>query len=191
MKTLFAIPAAVVLLIVSSAGARGETGDAKNRVCDHEYALCTSAPCVPLPGDAKKAICSCVVEEGKSLSTLSCDRLKPSMDPYGIRTVYSAFSLQQFQAGMKVLKCPSGTAWTWCLNKRCTVNPADSKKAICTCDVVRTGEGLTAGGDCNTATCETAYWSAAPPSDFESGTAFMIKALGLAESPVKGCPAAQ
>lgn len=125
------------------------------------------------------------------MSTDSCDRLKPSTDRYGIRTVYSAFSLRQLQAGMRVLKCPSGMAWTWCLNKRCTVDPADPKKAICTCDVVRTGEGLTLGGDCSTATCESAYWSAAPPSDFESGTAFMIEALGLKESPVKWCPAAQ
>jgi hypothetical protein len=167
-----------------------QAGDAKNRLCNHEYALCTSARCVPQPGDATKAICFCDVEEGKSMSTISCDKLKPRTDDNGIRTVYSAFSLKQFQDGKKGLKCPSGTPWTWCLNKPCTVDPANPKKAICVCEVKRTGEAITLGGDCDTATCKTAYWSAAPLADFESASTFMTKALGLAKSPVKWCPAA-
>ena len=85
------------------------------------------------------------------------------------------------------MKCPSGTPWTWCLNKPCTVDPADPKKAICTCDVARTGEWMTLGGGCDTTTCTTAYWSAAPLADFESANAFMTKAMGLQRSPATWC----
>src|SRR5262245_3909198 len=102
-----------------------------NQLCKHQYALCTSALCVPHPGDPTKSVCFCDVEEGDSMATVPCDSLKPSTDADGIRTVYSTFSLKQFTSGKKGMKCPEGTPWTWCLNKRCTVDPSNSKRAIC------------------------------------------------------------
>jgi hypothetical protein len=90
----------------------------------------------------------------------------------------------------KVLTCASGTPWTRCHNKRCTVDPSDAKKAICICDVLRTGESITLGGNCDTATCSTGYWSGATLKDFDEATSFMVKALSLDQSPVKWCPAA-
>ena len=96
-------------------------------------------------------------------------------------------ALKQWQQGKKTLKCPSGTPWTWCLDKPCTVDPANPKKAICACDVVRTGEWITAGGNCNTATCNTAYWSAAPLDAFSDATDFLLKSLKLKKSPVTWC----
>ena len=160
-----------------------------NRLCQHEYALCTSALCVPDPGNPEKAICFCDVEQGTNMATVDCDKLKPSTDANGIRTVYSTFSLHQFNQGKKSMKCPSGTPWTWCLNKKCTVDPFNSKKAICTCDVMRTGEWTTLGGNCDTSTCKTGYWSGASLSDFADGNAFMTKALKLDKSPAKWCNA--
>src|SRR5262245_1815263 len=136
------------------------------------------------------AICSCDVEDGPSLASVACDTVKPSTDANGIRTVYSQFALKQWQQGKKTLKCPSGTPWTWCLDKPCTVDPANPKKAICACDVVRTGEWITAGGNCNAATCNTAYWSAAPLDAFSDGTDFLLKSLKLKKSPVTWCRAA-
>ena len=35
-------------------------------LCKHQYALCTSALCIPQPDDPTKAICFCAVEEGAS-----------------------------------------------------------------------------------------------------------------------------
>ena len=160
------------------------------QLCKHQYALCTSALCIPQPGDPTKAICFCAVEEGASMSSVPCNTIQPSTDGNGIRTVYSAFSLEQFKQGKKVLTCASGTPWTWCLNKRCTVDPSDPKKAICVCDVLRTGEWITLGGNCDTATCTTGYWSGATVKDFNEATSFMVKALSLDQSPVKWCPAA-
>jgi len=185
----YILPTVAVLAI---AYGYAHTADAKNenQVCDQQFALCTSARCVPQPGDPTKAICFCDVEEGKSLSTVPCDKVKPSTDTNNIRTVYSAFALKQAQAGKKGMKCPKGTPWTWCLNKRCTVDPYDAKKAICVCDVVRDNdEWMTFGGDCKTETCKTAYWSGAKLADLDSGTATMLKALGLDKSPIKWCPA--
>ncbi len=161
------------------------------QLCKHQYALCTSALCIPQPGDPTKAICFCDVEEGASMASVPCNTIQPSTDANGVRTVYSAFSLEQFKQGKKVLTCASGTPWTWCLNKRCTVDPSDPKKAICVCDVLRTGEWITLGGNCDTATCSTGYWSGATVKDFNEATSFMVKALSLGQSPVKWCPGAK
>ena len=161
------------------------------QLCKHQYALCTSALCIPQPVDPTKAICFCAVEEGASMASVPCNTIQPSTDANGVRTVYSAFSLEQFKQGKKVLTCASGTPWTWCLNKRCTVDPSDPKKAICVCDVLRTGESITLGGNCDTATCSTGYWSGATLKDFNEATSFMVKALSLDHSPVEWCQGAK
>lgn len=157
-----------------------------NNLCNQEYALCTSAQCVPEPNNPNKAICFCDVEEGMSMASVPCSTLKPSMDAHGVKIVYSTFSLEQFK-DKKSMKCPKGTPWTWCLNKRCTVDPSNPKKAICICDVMRTGDWTTLGGDCNTSTCKTGYWSGASIKDFEQGNIFMTKAQNLEKSPAKWC----
>ena len=161
------------------------------QLCRHQYALCTSALCVPQPGDPTKAICFCDVQDGASMASVPCNTIQPSTGANGIRTVYSAFSLEQFKEGKKVLRCPNGTPWTWCLNKRCTVDPSDPKKAICVCDVLRTEEWITLGGKCDTKTCTTGYWSGATVKDFNQATSFMVKALNLDHSPVEWCPGAK
>jgi hypothetical protein len=187
---------AFVLVIAAAAVftfAFGSKQAAKSNMllCKHQYALCTSALCVPQPGDPTKAICFCDVQDGASMSSVPCSTTDPSTDANGIRTVYSAFSLEQFKEGKKVLRCSSGTPWTWCLNKRCTVDPSDPKKAICTCDVLRTGEWITLGGKCDTGTCTTGYWSGATVKDFDEAASFMVKSLNLDRSPVEWCPGAK
>jgi hypothetical protein len=186
----FSLRALPVMAALIAAFGHAESAQAENYLCQQQFALCTSAPCIPEPGNPTVAICSCDVEDGPSLASVACDTVKPSTDANGIRTVYSQFALKQWQQGKKTLKCPSGTPWTWCLDKRCTVDPANPKKAICACDVVRTGEWITAGGNCNTATCNTAYWSAAPLDAFSDGTDFLLKSLKLKKSPVTWCRAA-
>ena len=98
------------------------SAQAENYLCQQQFALCTSAPCIPQPGNPKVAMCMCAVEDGPNLATQPCDTLKPSTDANGIRSLYSQFALKQFAASLKTLKCPSGTPWTWCLNKPCTVD---------------------------------------------------------------------
>ncbi len=181
----YVLPLVAVFVVVVGC----EKAKSANRICKQQYALCTSAVCVPQAGDPTKADCFCDVEEGLSLSSVPCDTLQPSTDANGIRTVFSTFSFKQFQEGKKGMKCPNGTPWTWCLNKKCTVDPSNPKKAICICDVMRTGEWTTVGGDCDTSTCETGYWSGATIKDLEEANVFMTRALGLTASPVKWCQA--
>jgi hypothetical protein len=189
LACFFLIAAAAVFAI---ALANNEQASAPGmHLCKHQYALCTSALCVPQPGDPTKAICFCDVQDGASMASVSCDTIQPSTDANGIRTVYSAFSLEQFKQGKKVLRCRNGTPWTWCLNKRCTVDPSDPKKAICVCDVLRTEEWITLGGNCDTGTCTTGYWSGATVKDFDQATSFMVKALSLDQSLVKWCTGAK
>src|SRR5262245_2442555 len=160
---------------------------AENYFCQQQFALCTSAPCIPEPGNPKVAICTCDVQDGANLATVACDTVKPSTDANGIRTVYSQFTLNQFQAGKRGLKCASGTPWTWCLNKPCTVDPANPKQASCACDILRSGEWMTAGCKCNTATCRSAYWSGASVNDVSDATNFLIKSLNIKKSPLNWC----
>ncbi len=163
--------------------------DSKMYACNQQHALCTSALCVPQPGDPSKAICFCDVETGLNMSTSPCDKLRPSIDANGIQTIYSTLSFEQFKQGKLGMKCPSGTPWTWCLNKRCTQDPFDPQKAICVCDVKRTQEWTTLGGNCDTSTCKTGYWSGAPVEGINVGYDFLTKAMGLDESPAKWCEA--
>ena len=130
----FSLRALPVMAALIAAFGHAESAQAENYLCQQQFALCTSAPCIPEPGNPTVAICSCDVEDRPSLASVACDTVKPSTDANGIRTVYSQFALKQWQQGKKTLKCPSGTPWTWCLDKRCTVDPANPKKAICACD---------------------------------------------------------
>ena len=59
------------------------TARAENYLCRQQFALCTSAPCIPEPGNPKVAICTCDVEDGPSLATVACDSVKPSTDANG------------------------------------------------------------------------------------------------------------
>jgi hypothetical protein len=174
----------MILIVALSSG---QLAWAQNFLCRQQFALCTSAPCIPEPGNPKVAICTCDVQDGANLATVACDTVKPSTDANGIRTVYSQFALNQFQAGKRGLKCASGTPWTWCLNKPCTVDPANPKKAICACDILRSGEWMTAGGNCNTATCSTAYWSGASLNDVSDASNFLMKSLNIKKSPLNWC----
>ena len=185
----FFLIAAVAVFAIALGGE--QAAKSNMLLCKHQYALCTSALCIPQPGDPTKAICFCDVQDGASMASVPCSTIQPSTDANGIRTVYSAFSLAQFKEDKKVLKCASGTPWTWCLNKRCTVDPSDPKKAVCVCDVLRTEEWITLGGKCDTGTCTTGYWSGATVKDFNDATAFMVKALNLDHSPVEWCPGAE
>lgn len=184
----YLLPMAAAFLVVFAYTRYAEAAADGKTLCKQQYALCTSARCIPDPGNPGKAICFCDVETGPSMASVPCNELAPSTDKHGVRTVYSTFSFKQFVQGKKGLKCPAGTPWTFCLNKRCTVDPANPGKAICVCDIERTDPWMTLGGDCDPATCKNAYWSGAALDDFAGANAFLTRALGLEKSPATWCP---
>lgn len=164
----------------------------KMYICDQQYALCTSAHCIPSPEHPTESICFCDVEEGKSLGNASCAALKPHTDKNGVRTIFSTYSFKQYQEGLKAMTCPPSALWSWCLGKRCTQDAKNPKKALCLCDIKSSKkEWVTLGGDCDTTTCENAFWSGATLEDNKTGSEFLAKDLDLKSSPIKWCKAPQ
>jgi hypothetical protein len=70
----------------------------------------------------------------------------------------------------------------------CIIDPSNPLKAISTCEIERKQPFITFGGECNTLTCDTAYWSGATVSDFEGASQELMKAFGLKENPAQYCP---
>jgi hypothetical protein len=132
-------------------------------VCSQEYALCTSAPCIPDPRHHDYAICSCVVENGNSVGYKNCKQRMPKQDQFNTKQVTSTFSFEQFKT-KKSMTCLKGTPWTDCVDALCTVNPMDPTKAICSCKISHDQAYFTFGGDCDTKTCATGFWSGATTS---------------------------
>jgi len=157
--------------------------------CDQRYALCTSAPCVPDPRDPdKSALCECTVHLGISFGMTSCEDRRPR-SRRGVTLLVSTYSLAEYR-NKATMTCPGGK-WTFCLDRPCTVDPMDPLRAVCACDVVPSEEFLTLGGDCNTLTCDSAYWSGATPAAVAQGEAAMVRALGLESAPDNACYLAQ
>lgn len=152
-------------------------------ICNQKYALCTSASCLPDPTDKTKTICSCDIQEGKNMSTIPCDKLRPHGDK-----LYSTFSLNQFIAGKKGMTCPKTDSWSSCLNKPCVVDASDKTKAICHCDLMKTNnEWETAGGNCDKTTCSTSLWSGATSSDAKQARDFMLYHQGFDKKQIQVC----
>jgi hypothetical protein len=177
--------AAVLGAFLVTCGHEAATGE--GIICNETYALCTSAPCIPDPANPEKALCQCDVEEGISFGKKSCSQRRARTDGHGIKHLVSTYSFVQYPS-KKTMWCEDGNPWTYCLDMPCVVDPTDPKKAICSCDIKRSGKFLTLGGECDTATCKTAYWSGAPGADTQAAMGVLTKALGMTSFPENLCP---
>ena len=159
-----------------------------NYVCDQAYVLCTSAPCIPDPTDPKnKSICECVVQVGKSFGNTSCEARKPKTLPDGSKALISTYSFEQAPT-MQIMTCSSGKPWSNCLDQSCIVDPVDTKRAICTCNIMREGKFVTYGGSCDKGSCGLVYWSGATVTSYEGASNFFAKKLGIRSLPMNYCP---
>ena len=156
-------------------------------ICENEYALCTSAPCIPDPSNQdSKAICSCEVNRGQNFGMSSCEKRTIVTDSNGVKKALSTYSFAQ-AASKPVLSCPAGNPWTNCLDMPCIVDQTNPQKATCTCEIVRDKPFLKYGGDCNVLTCDNAYWSAATSEAFLQGSLELMKAMNLKDNPAQFC----
>ena len=159
----------------------------ENVICEGAYALCTSAPCIPAPRDPKnKSVCECVVQVGKSYGNTSCEARKPKTLPDGTKMVTSTYSFEQVPT-TQLMTCPAGKPWSNCLNRPCTVDPMNTKRAICNCEIVREGEFVTYGGSCDTGSCDLAYWSGATGESYIGASKYLAKELGQSSVPIHRC----
>lgn len=186
-KSFYILTLILAAIVVYAASRIDKHIENNGTVCDQEYALCTSAPCIPDPTNEKRAICFCNVQQGKSFGQTSCLQRKGSTDPFGVKILTSNYSLVEYTT-KKTMTCPDGNPWTFCLDKKCTVDPQNPKRAICICDVLHTKKFITLGGNCDTKTCQTGYWSGATLDDVQLAMKTMVEALGLKESPSNYCP---
>jgi hypothetical protein len=104
-------------------------------------------------------------------------------------SVTKALSTYSFaQAPTKpVLHCLEGKPWTDCLDQPCIVDQMNPLKAICTCKIVRDKPFETFGGDCNSLTCDTGYWSGATLGSYVGASKELMKAFGLEDEPARYC----
>lgn len=191
MKKFLFVCAVIVVSALSisyEALAESKSGGDSGTVCNNEYVLCTSAPCIPDPSNPdSKAICSCEVNKGQNFGMSDCEARKPSTDSNGVTKALSTYSFAQ-ATEKTVLSCPLGKPWSDCLDQPCIVDPMNALKAICTCKIVRDKPFVTYGGNCDTLTCDKAYWSAATAESFLEGSSELAKAMGLESVPAEFCP---
>lgn len=156
-------------------------------ICNHTYALCTSAQCIPDPQNSSQTICFCSVHMGESVGYTSCQARLPKTDEFNVTHLISTFSFDEF-ATKNVMTCPNGTPWSYCLDQPCIVDPMNPDKAICKCKLYTKGAIRTLGGHCNTKTCKTGFWSGATPQSNEENVKSLSEALQLEKTPGKHCP---
>jgi hypothetical protein len=153
-------------------------------LCDHRYALCTDAACVPSTSDPSIVICDCVVRTGWAVGFKSCAERAAKGN-----TLHSNFSTQLVTSSTRVMTCGKNDPWAECLDVVCEVDPHDASKAKCQCVLFKTGPSVTFGGDCDTKTCSSTIWSATTSNlpgsaQLEAG----MKQLDLPLTLPKACP---
>ncbi|WP_197933204.1 hypothetical protein [Legionella antarctica] len=151
-------------------------------ICSQEYALCTSAPCIPDPRHPDYAICSCVIETGDSVGYQTCAKRVPQKGGFKIKHLTSTFSFKQFN-NRKSMSCPRGKPWTDCLDAPCTINPMNKKKAICSCKINHDQNFVTFGGGCDTTTCVTGFWSGATATTSRALRKSLLEKLNITTNP--------
>lgn len=161
-------------------------------VCNQDYALCTSASCIPDPRHAEYAICVCEVERGESIGYKTCDARRPKNMAFQVKKITSTFSFKQFSS-KKSLTCPRGKPWTDCVDAPCIVDPMHADKAICSCKIKQDQTFVTLGGNCDANTCSTGFWSGSMISSSKALRKALLKHLDISENPWTNisCPVSQ
>jgi hypothetical protein len=128
-------------------------------LCKQVFGLCTTAPCELDANDATIANCHCVVVDAYAVGFKTCAERKQS----GLNLT-SNFSSANVNSAFSVMTCPEDIAWANCLDMPCEIDPQNPATATCQCQMVQKGPSLTWGGGCDTSTCTSTVWSAAPTS---------------------------
>ena len=129
MKAKLAIwmPIAIVLAMASAFGAIAQAQDFK--VCKSKFALCTIAPCAPIPGNEKQVSCLCTVNTSYSAGQEACQGVKETPEGQQIRSRY--YPVKSYAV------CSNDRPWAWCLDKPCIISKNNPQAAKCACDVVK------------------------------------------------------
>jgi hypothetical protein len=135
-------------------------------VCESTYALCTTAQCTPVAGEAEAVSCDCEVKTGYSAGQKPCANEAETSKGKQINSRY--FPIKSYVA------CDNGRPWAWCLDKPCIVDSDDPSKASCACSVVKDeGTYLAVTESYSETACTTGLLSSATVKGLDQVTDFL------------------
>jgi hypothetical protein len=148
------------------------------KVCKGEFALCTIAPCDPIPGNDKQVACHCTVNQGYSAGQEPCQGVKGTPEGQQIRSRY--YPVKSYAV------CSNDRPWAWCLDKPCIIDKNNPEAALCTCDAVKNlGDYVIVTGKYTPATCSTGVISSATVQQIEQVTDYLKKTKSLSPFPMQ------
>jgi hypothetical protein len=158
--------------------------------CNQTFALCTTAPCELSQSDPSVANCHCVVVDSYAIGYKTCTERAQSGS-----ALHSNFSTVNVNSEFAVLTCPESAPWANCLDVPCEIDAFNPAVATCQCQLVETGPSLTFGGGCDTSTCTSTIWSAAPEgllglAQYEEGMKRVDQSVTLPFTCPSGTPVA-
>ena len=148
------------------------------KFCKSEFALCTIAPCDPIPGNDKQVACHRTVNQGYSAGQEPCQGVKETPEGQQIRSRY--YPVKSYAV------CSNDRPWAWCLDKPCIVDKNNPEAALCTCDAVKNlGDYVIVTGNYTPATCSTGVISSATVQQIEQVTDYLKKTKSLSPFPMQ------
>jgi hypothetical protein len=124
------------------------------KVCESTFALCTIAPCDPIPGNDKQVACHCTVNHSYSAGQQPCQGRKDTPEGQQIRSRY--YPVHSYAV------CSNDRPWAWCLDKACLIDKNNPQAALCACDLVKNlGDYVIVTSNYTPNTCTTGVISSA------------------------------
>ena len=147
-------------------------------LCKSKFALCTTAPCEPIPGKKGYASCRCNVQEGYSVGTKPCSVVKETSKGQAIHSRY--YPIKVYAA------CTNNRPWAWCLDSPCLIDKNDPAKASCLCSIVKNqGAYILVTEHYDQSTCSTGLYSSATIEQSHQITDFLKNHSELPPFPIK------
>jgi hypothetical protein len=148
------------------------------QVCNSTFALCTIAPCDPIPGSDKQVACHCTVNHGYSAGAEPCTGAKNTPDGQEIRSRY--YPVKSYAI------CTNDRPWAWCLDKPCIIDKNNPEAATCTCDAVKNlGAYVIVTSKYTPGTCTTGVISSATVPQIDQATKSLKDAKVLEPFPIQ------
>ena len=179
MKPKWSTLPAAAMVVGMVSGFAGSVQAQNFKVCKSTFALCTIAPCDPIPGNGKEVACHCTVNTGYSAGQQSCQGVEQTPEGARLRSRY--YPVKSYAV------CSNSRPWASCLDKPCTIDKNNPEAATCTCDAVKNlGDYIIVTSTDTPATCTTGVISSATVQQSNQLTDFLkTKASPLKPFPIQ------
>jgi hypothetical protein len=148
------------------------------KVCESTFALCTIAPCDPIPGSDNQVSCHCTVNNGYSTGAEPCVGVKKT--PAGLEIHSRYYPVHSYAI------CKNDRPWAWCLDKPCIIDKNNPNAATCTCDTVKDlGAYVIVTSNYTPNTCTTGVISSATVAQIDQATASLTKTKVFPPFPIQ------